>query len=97
MPREARAADGVPTDGPDTLSFHGVDVRAVDFGLKRPVAAGIATITDWTPVLIGLKTGEGIVGRGHLEPCMVRSMTRLVPALRRTGAMPGGKGTGGNP
>jgi mandelate racemase len=55
--------------------------------LKRPVIARIATITDWPLILIDLYTEEGVVGRGYIEPYIVKSMRYLVPALQDLGAM----------
>ena len=55
--------------------------------LKRPVVARIATLTDWPVILIDLLTEEGIVGRGYLEPYVVKSMRYLVPALLDLGDM----------
>jgi mandelate racemase len=50
-------------------------------GLKRPVVARIATITEWPVILIDLQTEEGIVGRSYLEPYLVKASRYLVAAL----------------
>jgi mandelate racemase len=55
--------------------------------LKRPVVAKIATITEWPIILIDLLTEEGIVGRGYLEPYIVKSIRYLVPALNDLGSL----------
>ena len=55
--------------------------------LKRPVVTRIATITEWPLMLIDLQTEEGIVGRGYLEPYIVKSMRYLVPALDDLGTL----------
>ena len=68
-----------------SLTFKDLRARPVVLKLKRPVAARIATITDWPLILIDLHTEEGIVGRSYLEPYLVKSMRYLVPALNDLG------------
>jgi mandelate racemase len=70
-----------------SLTLKGIRARPVVLKLKRPVIARIATITDWPLILIDLYTEEGVVGRGYIEPYIVKSMRYLVPALQDLGAM----------
>ncbi|MET0606183.1 MAG: enolase C-terminal domain-like protein [Beijerinckiaceae bacterium] len=70
-----------------SLHLRSLRARAVVLKLKRPVVARIATITEWPLILIDLATEEGIVGRGYLEPYIVKSMRYLVPALNDLGEM----------
>jgi mandelate racemase len=51
-----------------------ISARPIVLKLKRPVVAKIATISEWPMVLIDLLTEEGVVGRGYLEPYIVKSM-----------------------
>src|SRR5215475_10259406 len=69
------------------LTLREITARPVVLKLKRPVVAKIATITEWPIILIDLLTEEGVVGRGYLEPYIVKSMRYLVPALNDLGAM----------
>src|SRR5260370_9307276 len=69
------------------LTFKSIGARAVVLKLKRPVVARIATICDWTLILIRLFPEEGIVGRSHLEPYTIKAMRYLIPALQDFGAM----------
>src|SRR5262249_51848048 len=62
-----------------------IDATPVVIGLKRPVVARIATITEWPVILIDLHTEEGIVGRSYLEPYTTKTLKNLVPALRDLG------------
>lgn len=71
----------------ERLTVREVIARPVVLGLKRPVVARIATITEWPVILVDLLTEEGIVGRSYLEPYIVRSMRYLVPALNDLGAL----------
>lgn len=64
-----------------SLTFRGLKARPVVLGLKRPVVARIATITEWPVILIDLQTEEGIVGRSYLEPYLVKASRYLVAAL----------------
>jgi mandelate racemase len=70
-----------------SLTLKGIRARPVVLKLKRPVIARIATITDWPLILIDLYTEQGVVGRGYIEPYIVKSMRYLVPALQDLGAM----------
>jgi mandelate racemase len=69
------------------LTLREISARPIVLKLKRPVVAKIATITEWPMVLIDLLTEEGVVGRGYLEPYIVKSMRYLVPALNDLGAL----------
>jgi mandelate racemase len=69
------------------LTIRGITARPVVLKLERPVVARIATITDWPIILIDLLTEEGVVGRGYLEPYVVKTMRYLVPALHDIGVM----------
>ena len=69
----------------EPLTFKGIRARAVVLKLRRPVAARIATITDWPLILIDLYTNEGVVGRSYLEPYTPKTMRYLVPALHDFG------------
>jgi mandelate racemase len=71
----------------EPLTVRSISARAVVLGLRRPVVARIATLTEWPVVLIDLHTEEGIVGRSYLEPYVVKSMRYLVPALLDLGEM----------
>jgi mandelate racemase len=70
-----------------SLTFKSIRARPVVLKLRRPVVARIATITDWPLILIDLYTEEGVVGRGYLEPYVVKSMRYLIPALHDLGDM----------
>ena len=70
-----------------SLTFRSISARPVVLRLRRPVAAHIATITDWPIIVIDLATEEGIVGRSYLEPYTVKTMKYLVPALHDFGDM----------
>lgn len=65
----------------ETLTFKSLTARPVVLKLKRPVVARIAIITEWPLILIDLHTEEGVVGRSYLEPCLIKSMRCLIPAL----------------
>src|SRR5262245_34669631 len=69
------------------LTLREITARPIVLKLKRPVVAKIATITEWPIILIDLLTEEGVVGRGYLEPYIVKSMRYLVPALNDLGAL----------
>ncbi len=69
------------------LKIRHLSARPIVLKLQRPVAARIATITDWPIILIDLQTEEGIVGHSYLEPYVVKSMRYLVPALHDLGDM----------
>ncbi len=69
----------------ESLTFKSIKTRPVVLKLKRPVAARIATITDWPIIVIDLQTEEGIVGRSYLEPYVTKSMKYLIPALHDFG------------
>lgn len=69
------------------LTLRGITARPVVLKLRRPVVARIATIIEWPLVLIDLVAEEGIVGRGYLEPYIVKSLRYLVPALHDLGAI----------
>ena len=71
----------------ESLTFKSITARPVVLKLKRPVAARIATITEWPLVLIDLQTEQGIVGRSYLEPYVVKAMRYLIPALHDIGDM----------
>ncbi len=76
---------------PPPLTLKSLRARPVVLPLKRPVAARIATITQWPLILIDLQTEEGIVGRSYLEPYIVKSMGYLLPALHDLGELLAGK------
>jgi mandelate racemase len=67
------------------LTFRSIQARPVLLKLRRPVAAHIATISEWPVILIDLTTEECIVGRSYLEPYAVKAMKYLVPALHDLG------------
>jgi mandelate racemase len=69
------------------LTFKSIRARPVVLKLKRPVAARIATLTDWPLILIDLYTAEGVIGRAYLEPYIPKSMRYLIPALHDLGEM----------
>ncbi len=71
----------------DRLTLRGITARPIVLNLKRPVVAKIATITEWPVILIDLLTEEGVVGRGYLEPYIVKSIRYLVPALNDLGTL----------
>src|SRR5262249_32414262 len=71
----------------EPLTFKELTARPVVLKLKRPVIARIAPMTEWPLILIDLGTEEGIIGRNHLEPYLVKSMRYLIPALRDLGEM----------
>lgn len=71
----------------ESLTFKSITARPVVLKLKRPVAARIATITEWPLVLIDLQTEQGIVGRSYLEPYVVKAMRYLIAALHDIGDM----------
>jgi mandelate racemase len=66
----------------ETLTLKRIQARPVVLGLKRPVVARIATLTDWPLILIDLYTEEGVVGRSYLEPYIPKSMRYLIPAIQ---------------
>ena len=57
-----------------TLTLESIRARPVILKLKRPVAARIATLTDWPLILIDLHTKEGVIGRSYLEPYIRKSI-----------------------
>jgi mandelate racemase len=71
----------------EKLTFRSILPRPVVLKLRRPVAARIATITDWPLILIDLYTEEGVIGRAYLEPYIPKSMRYLIPALHDLGEM----------
>ena len=75
----------------ETLTLRGLRARPVLLPLKRPVAARIATITDWPLILIDLQTEEGVTGRAYLEPYLPKAMNYLVPALHDLGELLAGR------
>ena len=70
-----------------TLTLKSIQARPVVLKLKRPVAARIATLTDWPLILIDLYTEEGVIGRAYLEPYIAKSMRYLIPTLHDLGEM----------
>ena len=62
-----------------TLTLKSIQARPVVLKLKRPVAARIATLTDWPLILIDLYTEEGVIGRSYLEPYVRKSMRTSSP------------------
>jgi mandelate racemase len=70
-----------------TLTLESIRARPVVLKLRRPVAARIATLTDWPLILIDLYTAEGAIGRAYLEPYIPKSMRYLIPALHDLGEM----------
>ena len=70
-----------------TLTLESIRARPVVLKLRRPVAARIATLTDWPLILIDLYTEEGVIGRSYLEPYIPKSMRYLIPALHDLGEM----------
>src|SRR3984957_14381437 len=70
-----------------TLTLERIRTRPVVLKLRRPVAARIATLTDWPLILIDLYTEEGVIGRAYLEPYIRKSMRYLIPALHDLGEM----------
>src|ERR1700745_932249 len=86
MRRHAR----VPREGGRSfqlLTFKSMRARAVVLKLRRPVAARIATLTDWPLILIDLYTEEGVIGRSYLDPYIPKSMRSLLAALHDLGEM----------
>jgi mandelate racemase len=73
--------------GFETLTLKSIRARPVVLKLRRPVAARIATLTDWPLILIDLYTEEGVIGRAYLEPYVPKSMRYLIPALHDLGEM----------
>jgi mandelate racemase len=71
----------------EKLTFRSILPRPVVLKLRRPVAARIATLTDWPLILIDLYTEEGVIGRAYLEPYIPKSMRYLIPALHDLGEM----------
>src|SRR5260370_28847714 len=69
------------------LTLESIRARRVVLKLRRPVAARIATLTDWPLILIDLHTVEGVIGRAYLEPYIPKSMRYLIPALHDLGEM----------
>jgi mandelate racemase len=58
----------------ESLTLRSIRARAVLLKLKRPVIARIATIPNWSIILIDLLTEEGVVGRSYLEPYTAKAM-----------------------
>jgi mandelate racemase len=71
----------------ETLTLKSIRARPVVLKHRRPVAARIATLTDWPLILIDLCTEEGVIGRTYLEPYIPKSMRYLIPALHDLGEM----------
>src|SRR5260370_40595352 len=67
-----------------TLTLQSIRARPVVLKLRRPVAARIATLTDWPLILIDLHTEEGVIGRSYLEPYIRKSMRYLIPRPARS-------------
>jgi mandelate racemase len=65
----------------ESLTLRSIRARAVLLKLKRPIVARIATIPNWSIILIDLLTEEGVVGRSYLEPYTAKAMRYLIPAL----------------
>src|SRR6202007_1301409 len=76
------------------LTLESIRARPVVLKLRRPVAARIATLTDWPLILIDLYTEEGVIGRSYLEPYIPKSMRYLIPALHDLGEMLKGRRLG---
>ena len=70
-----------------TLTLQNILARPVMLKLRRPVVARIATLTDWSLILIDLYAAEGVIGRAYLEPYSPKSMRYLIPALHDLGEM----------
>src|SRR5437868_9518967 len=70
-----------------TLTVQNILARPVMLKLRRPVVARIATLTDWSLILIDLYAAEGVIGRAYLEPYSPKSMRYLIPALHDLGEM----------
>jgi mandelate racemase len=75
----------------ETLTLRSLHERPVLLPLNRPIAARIATMTNFPVILIDLLTEEGVVGRAYLEPYLPKAVKYLVPALHDLGEMLVGK------
>lgn len=64
------------------LTLQSVQVRAVEVPLRRPIVAKVGVYSSWPVMLIDLKTREGIVGRGYLEPYLKRSIKSIALLLQ---------------
>jgi mandelate racemase len=71
----------------DRLTIKNIRARPLLLKLERPIAARIATISDWPVILIDLFTNEGIVGRSYLEPYTTKAMKYIVMALEDFGEL----------
>jgi mandelate racemase len=69
----------------ESLTLRSIRARAVLLKLKRPIVARVATIPNWSIILIDLLTEEGVVGRSYLEPYTPKAMRYLIPALHDFG------------
>lgn len=69
------------------LTLEGVQVRAVSVPLRRPLVAKVGEYSHWPLILIDIRTREGVVGHGYLEPYLQRSakpLARMIEDVAET-------------
>lgn len=64
----------ISKDAIPALTLESVQVRAVSVPLRRPLVAKVGSFADWPLVLIDVRTRQGVVGHGYLEPYLHKSM-----------------------
>ncbi|HEX7812686.1 MAG TPA: enolase C-terminal domain-like protein [Burkholderiales bacterium] len=73
------------------LILESVQVRAVSVPLRRPLVAKVGNYPNWPFILIGVRTKEGIVGHGCLEPYLHKAAQPLNRMIQDIGESLKGK------
>ena len=66
----------------EKLTFESVTIRPVVIPMRRPIVAKVGTYPEWPFILIDVKTKEGVVGRGYLEPYLKNAVRYVGPAIQ---------------
>lgn len=73
------------------LTLESVRARAVSVPLRRPIVAKVGEYAHWPFILIDVRTREGVVGRGYLEPYVAKAVGPIIGVIENIAQMFEGK------
>ena len=68
------------------ITIDSVTVRAVSIPMRRPIVSKVGGYDKWPFILIDVRTSDGVVGHGYLEPYRHNSVAPLKLLIEELGA-----------
>lgn len=70
-----------------SITLDSVTVRAVSIPMRRPIVSKVGVYEKWPFILIDVRTTDGVVGHGYLEPYRHGSVASIRLLIEELGAM----------